>query len=86
MADFTSNFWNLFVIVITIISILACGVFLYFLSRTKIQVKDGKVETTGHTWDENLQEFNNPLPRWWMCQRQGELWLSVYPISGCYSL
>ena len=66
MADFTSNFWNLFVIVITIVSILACGVFLYFLSRTKIQIKDGKVDTTGHTWDENLQEFNNPLPRWWM--------------------
>jgi cytochrome c oxidase cbb3-type subunit 3 len=66
MADFTHNFWNLFVIIVSIVSILACGVFLYFLSRTKIQIKDGKVETTGHTWDENLQEFNNPLPRWWM--------------------
>ena len=21
--------------------------------------------TTGHVWDENLQEFNNPLPAWW---------------------
>jgi len=66
MADFTHNFWNLFIIIVTIVSILACGVFLYFLSRTKIQIKDGKVDTTGHTWDENLQEFNNPLPRWWM--------------------
>ena len=24
------------------------------------------VETTGHVWDETLQEFNNPLPRWWL--------------------
>ena len=23
--------------------------------------------TTGHVWDEDLREMNNPLPRWWMC-------------------
>ncbi len=22
--------------------------------------------TTGHVWDEDLQEFNNPLPGWWL--------------------
>lgn len=25
-----------------------------------------QVETTGHVWDEDLKEFNNPLPRWWI--------------------
>lgn len=25
-----------------------------------------KVETTGHVWDSNLQEYDNPLPRWWL--------------------
>ncbi len=25
-----------------------------------------QVETTGHVWDEDLQEYNNPLPRWWL--------------------
>lgn len=25
----------------------------------------GKVQTTGHVWDDDLQEFNNPLPVWW---------------------
>ena len=24
------------------------------------------VETTGHVWDDTLQEFNNPLPVWWL--------------------
>ena len=24
------------------------------------------VQTTGHAWDGDLQEFNNPLPRWWL--------------------
>jgi cytochrome c oxidase cbb3-type subunit III len=65
MADFTSNFWNLWVIIISVVSILACAALLYALSRQK--VTPGKdVGTTGHVWDENLQEYNNPLPRWWM--------------------
>lgn len=24
------------------------------------------VETTGHVWDDDLRELNNPLPRWWL--------------------
>ena len=30
--------------------------------------KDNKneVKTTGHVWDGNLEEYNNPLPRWWL--------------------
>ncbi len=28
--------------------------------------KAGEVETTGHVWDASLQEYNNPLPRWWL--------------------
>jgi cytochrome c oxidase cbb3-type subunit 3 len=24
------------------------------------------VQTTGHAWDGDLQEFNNPLPNWWL--------------------
>lgn len=66
MADFNQSFWSIFVVVMTSVSVLGCGVFLYFLSRAKVQMKDGKVETTGHVWDENLAEYNNPLPRWWM--------------------
>lgn len=28
--------------------------------------KHGAVQTTGHAWDGDLQEYNNPLPRWWL--------------------
>lgn len=28
--------------------------------------KPGQVETTGHVWDDDLREYNNPLPRWWL--------------------
>ena len=45
--------------------------------------KKQDVETTGHEWD-GIQEFNNPLPRWWLwvfyaCIAWG-IWYSVaYP-------
>ncbi len=25
-----------------------------------------EVETTGHVWDDDLREYSNPLPRWWL--------------------
>ena len=34
------------------------------MSREK--TKPEAVQTTGHSWDGDLQEFNNPLPRWWL--------------------
>ncbi len=24
------------------------------------------VQTTGHAWDGDIQEYNNPIPRWWL--------------------
>ncbi len=28
--------------------------------------KSQAVQTTGHAWDGDIQEFNNPLPTWWV--------------------
>jgi cytochrome c oxidase cbb3-type subunit 3 len=71
MADFIGSGWGTYITVVTIVSILGCAVFLFALSSKK--VAGSTVETTGHTWDETLAEFNNPLPRWWM-------WLFVITI------
>ncbi len=30
------------------------------------QQKPQSVQTTGHVWDDDLQEYNNPLPSWWL--------------------
>jgi len=62
MNDFTSGFWEIYIAVLTIVSILACAVFLKTQSSRKVP---GKVTTTGHVWDEDLAEWNNPLPNWW---------------------
>lgn len=32
---------------------------------TENEKKPGEVETTGHSWD-GIEEYNNPLPRWWL--------------------
>jgi cytochrome c oxidase cbb3-type subunit III len=35
------------------------------MSDTKTK-SPGAVQTTGHAWDGDIQEFNNPLPAWWL--------------------
>jgi len=30
------------------------------------QLQSHTVQTTGHAWDGDLQEYNNPLPTWWV--------------------
>src|SRR4029078_1761656 len=60
MSDFTSDFWHFYIAAVSLASIVACGVFLKLQSVTA-----NPKDTTGHTWDEDLTEYDNPLPRWW---------------------
>jgi len=64
MSQFSSSFWDFYISIIVLVSVIACGVFLKMQSVRK--VAGDSTETTGHTWDEDLGEYNNPLPRWWM--------------------
>ncbi len=63
MNGFVNQFWNWYVILLVLFSIIACGILLWTQSTPP---PAGKVDTTGHVWDETLEEFNNPLPKWWM--------------------
>jgi len=63
MSDFTSEFWAYYVAILSVVSIVACAVLLKAQSITR--VKGAQIETTGHVWDEDLKEWNNPLPSWW---------------------
>jgi cytochrome c oxidase cbb3-type subunit 3 len=65
MSDFTHDLWGIYIAVITVASIIACAVLLTSLS-TRRGAKEDEVDTTGHTWDGDLAEWNNPLPRWWI--------------------
>ena len=88
MSDFTSDFWAVYIALITVLSIIACAVLLYAYS-TKRAVKGEQAGTTGHTWDEDLHECNNPLPRWWMWLFYLTIvfslaYLALYPGLGIY--
>ena len=63
MSDFNNLGWSLFVAGVTLVSLVFCLVLLLIASRRKAVGKDN---TTGHVWDEDLVELNNPLPTWWM--------------------
>ena len=63
MADFFNGGWSIYVALVTVLGLLACLVLLLMASRRKVMSVDN---TTGHVWDEDLRELNNPLPRWWM--------------------
>ncbi len=87
MSDFTGNFWSVYVAAITLVSILACVILLWVTARTKVQA--GSDNTTGHVWDEDLREVNNPLPRCWMWLFVitivfSLLYLVAYPGLGAY--
>lgn len=62
---FTSQFWEWFIIVPTIGGIIGCFALVIWMSWGRPK-QDKKAETMGHVWDGNLEEFNNPLPMWWL--------------------
>ena len=64
MSDFTNGFWSLFVAAVTVVSIVACLLLLWFSGKAKAMTANDN--TTGHVWDGDLREMNNPLPRWWV--------------------
>lgn len=57
--------WSIYIIVLTVGNILACAWLLWWTSR-RPATESVESETTGHVWDGDLQEYNNPLPRWWL--------------------
>ena len=64
MSDFTSNFWSVYISAITVVSIAACLLLLFLTGKAKAMTVNDN--TTGHVWDGDLREMNNPLPRWWV--------------------
>ena len=86
MSQFTSGFWDVYIGLITLVSILACAVLLKMHSVRKT----AESETSGHVWDEDIREYNNPLPRWWIWLFYvsivfGLVYLVLYPGLGSYA-
>ncbi|WP_431265848.1 cytochrome-c oxidase, cbb3-type subunit III [Roseateles chitinivorans] len=87
MSDFISNGWSLFVAAATVLGLALCLALLIIASRRKVMAEDN---STGHVWDEDIRELNNPLPRWWMVLFVltvvfSGLYLALYPGLGAYA-
>ena len=63
MSDFVSNGWSIYIAGVVVLGLAACLALLLIAARRRPMSADN---TTGHVWDEDLRELNNPLPRWWM--------------------
>ena len=63
MSDFFSSGWSVFIAAATVIGLVLCLVLLFVASKRCVMANDN---STGHVWDVDLKEMNNPLPLWWM--------------------
>lgn len=66
-----SNFWHWTVIIVVVGHIIAYLWLLFATSKKKVEKRSDN--TTGHVWDEDISELDNPMPRWW-------LWLFVMTV------
>jgi cytochrome c oxidase cbb3-type subunit 3 len=55
---------SVFIIILTVASIIGC----LLLLRWTMNMRTGEEaeDSTGHVWDHDLKEYNNPLPKWWL--------------------
>ena len=60
-----SDFWSGWIVVLTAINIVACFWLIWWTQRPRPD-DTATGESTGHYWDGDLTEYNNPMPRWWL--------------------
>ncbi|HUH60459.1 MAG TPA: cytochrome-c oxidase, cbb3-type subunit III [Candidimonas sp.] len=89
MSDFVSSFWSYFIGVIALGGIAFC-VWLLFSQRAWLKQDVDTAGDTGHVWDGDLTELNNPVPRWWTVMYLGLCVIALailflYPGVGSYT-
>lgn len=80
--------WSWFVIVLIVLNIGGCVWLLWWTSRRR--PGDPAPTDTSHVWDEDLTEYNKPLPKWWINLFYitivfGVAYLLWYPGLGAYA-
>ncbi len=81
--------WHWFVVIVTVANIAACLWLIVWTARQGDTAKQA-MDTLDHSWDGDLRERNNPLPRWWLALFVGTIfwglgYLVWYPGLGAYA-
>jgi cytochrome c oxidase cbb3-type subunit 3 len=85
-----SHFLSIFISVIVILGIIGIAYLLFQQWRGTPQLKPGEeAKLMDHVWDDTLQEYDHPLPKWWtilfvLCLMFGVVYLILYPGLGNY--
>jgi cytochrome c oxidase cbb3-type subunit 3 len=75
---------------LVVVNIAGCFWLLRWTSKPKSATeKIGGGADTGHVWDKDLREYNNPLPRWWLWLFYitivfSVIYLALYPGFGSF--
>ena len=86
MNEFSQGPWSLLIIFASLGGLAFCWMLL--VATSKVDPRElSDDNTTGHVWDDDLMELNNPLPRWWLIMFYvtlgfGALYLVLYPGLG----
>jgi len=78
-----SVFWSTVVTIVILLNIIGGYLLIRWVAKpNKGEAKQGEV--TGHVWDDDLRELNNPMPRWWLYMFYigivwGLIYLLMYP-------
>ena len=89
MTSFTDGIWNMLIFVGTVGGIIV--LFLFTKNYSGERPAGESVQATGHKWDGDLEELNNPLPRWWLnmfyiTMIWGVGYLLLYPGVGTHAM
>ena len=81
-----NSFLHWWVVVISVGTFLGCWWLIVWSSKPQ-PGEAAQGEVTGHVWDGDLQEYNNPLPRWWLWLFYitiafGFVYMALYPTLG----
>lgn len=63
---------TVFIAVATCLNVLGCAWLIWWTARSRPD-EVAKGEVIDHVWDGDLQERNNPMPRWWLML----FWLTI---------
>ncbi|HCG52371.1 MAG TPA: cytochrome-c oxidase, cbb3-type subunit III [Betaproteobacteria bacterium] len=89
MTHHLTAFWHWYVAIITVVSMVACGVLLWSQTTRKLPIGSAP-ELHGNVWDDDLTEYNHPLPNWWrwlfyLTLFFGALYLFIFPGLGGFA-